>query len=124
MEQSKKIIDDWIKAINVLIEQIKLWLSEPIEKGELIANEITVNKCEEQLGSYNVPMLVLIGKNTHIDVCPAGRFAIGSIGRVDITNYKRSFTFLYSKSKGWLSLDSRKPLTETSLIQIVNELKP
>jgi hypothetical protein len=81
-----------------------------------------VTKSEEPVGEYQAPMLILTTDQTPIEVCPVGRFAIGSIGRVDITNHKRSFTLLYSKSKGWVSLDQRKPLTEELFKQIFDEL--
>ena len=120
--RNQKIIEDWISALNALNHQIKQWVADWEQKGALRVTEVPVTKTEEPLGTYQVKMLVMISENNHVDVYPVGRFSLGAIGRVDITNYKKSFSFLYSRSKGWLSLDSRKPLTEPLFFELLDRL--
>lgn len=119
---NQQIMEDWISALDALNRQIKQWVADREQRGFLSVKEVPVTKYEEYLGSYQVKMLVLLSKNNHIDVCPVGRFALGAIGRVDFTNYKKSFPFLYSSRKGWVSLDSRKPLTETLFNELLDQL--
>jgi hypothetical protein len=119
---NQRIMEEWTAALNNLISQVKEWVSSSPGIGSFSAVDLMVNKYEEPVGEYQAPMLILTTDQTPIEVCPVGRFAIGSIGRVDITNHKRSFTLLYSRSKGWLSLDTRKPLTEELFQQILGEL--
>lgn len=119
---NQRIMDEWIAALNGLIGQVKAWVSSYPHNDSFSTVELMVNKNEEPVGEYQAPMLILTTDQTPIEVCPVGRFAIGSIGRVDITNHKRSFTLLYSKSKGWLYLDRREPLTEELFMQMLDEL--
>lgn len=119
---NQKIMEEWITALQNLIGQVKQWVSLSPIIGSFSTVELMVNKFEEPVGAYQAPMLIITTDQTPIEICPVGRFAIGSIGRVDITNHKRSFTLLYSRSKGWLSFDSRKPLTEELFQQILDRL--
>lgn len=119
---NQRIMEEWVAALNSLISQVKEWVLSSPGKDSFSAVELMVNKFEEPVGDYQAPMLILTTDQTPIEVCPVGRFAIGSIGRVDITNHKRSFTLLYSRSKGWLLLETRKPLTEELFKQILDEL--
>lgn len=119
---NQQILEDWISALDALNRQIKQWVADREQRGSLTVKEVPVTKNEEYIGSYQVKMLVLLSKNNHVDVCPVGRFALGAIGRVDLTNYKKSFPFLYSSRKGWVSLDSRKPLTEILFFELLDQL--
>lgn len=120
--RNQEIVKDWIAALDALNNQIKQWVADRVEKGDLSVTEVPVTKNEEHIGAYQVKMLALLSKSIHADVCPVGRFALGAIGRVDLTNYKKSFSFLYSGRRGWLSLDSRKPLTETLFLELLDQL--
>ena len=119
---NQQILEDWISALDALNRQIKQWVADREQSGSLSIREVPVTKNEEYIGSYQVNMLVLLSNNNHVDICPIGRFALGAIGRVDFTNYKKTFPFLYSSRKGWLSLDSRKPLTETLFNELLDQL--
>lgn len=119
---NQKIIEEWIAALNSLMSQVKQWVSSFPQKNSFSAVDLMVNKSEEPVGEYQAPMLILTTNQTPIEIRPVGRFAIGAIGRVDITNHRRYFTLLYSRSKGWLLLDQRKPLTEELFKQILDEL--
>ncbi len=119
---NQRIIEEWIAALHSLISQVKQWVSSYPQKDSFSAVDLMVNKSEEPVGEYQAPMLILTTDQTPIEIIPVGRFAIGSIGRVDITNHKRSFTLLYSRSKGWLFFDQRKPLTEELFNQILDAL--
>lgn len=119
---NQRIIDEWITALNNLIDQVKVWVSSYPYNDSFKAIDLMVNKSEEPVGEYQAPMLILTTDHTPIEICPVGRFAIGAIGRVDITNHKRSFTLLYSRSKGWISFDQRKPLTEELFKEFLDEL--
>ncbi|MDD4237899.1 MAG: hypothetical protein PHT62_05030 [Desulfotomaculaceae bacterium] len=119
---NQRIMEEWIAALHSLMSQVKQWVSSFPHKDSFSAVDLMVNKSEEPVGEYQAPMLILTTDQTPIEVLPVGRFAIGAIGRVDITNHKRSFTLLYSSSKGWLLMDRRKPLTEELFKEIIDEL--
>ncbi|MBP7331322.1 MAG: hypothetical protein KBA08_03270 [Firmicutes bacterium] len=53
---------------------------------------------------------------------PAGRFAIGAIGRVDMTNNRRSYSFLYSSRRGWICMENRQPLTKSLFLELLADL--
>ena len=119
---NQKIIDEWVEALWSLIKQVKQWISLSPYSGRFKAVDLMVNKFEEPVGDYQAPMLVLTTDNTPIEILPVGRFAIGPIGRVDITNHKQSYSFLYSRKRGWISLNERKPLNEELFIEILERL--
>ena len=119
-----KIKEDWVLALNELANQIKQWVSELGQVFTLSVQERIINKSEEHIGEYKAPMLVINTGHGNIEVRPVGRFAIGAIGRVDITNNKSTHMFLYSRKNGWISMDNRKPLTRIAFIELFHKLLP
>jgi hypothetical protein len=119
---NQRIMEEWIAALHSLIEQIKEWIASYPYNDSFKTVDLMVNKTEEPFGEYQAPMLIITTDQTPIEVIPIGRFAIGAIGRVDLTNHKRYITLLYSKNKGWVSFDRRKPLTEELFKEFLDEL--
>jgi len=120
--ENLRIKDEWVLALKELMDQIKQWVNETQQEQALLVQEHSLEKNEQYIGSYTAPALTLIAENCNIEVLPVGRFAIGSIGRVDVTNHKLSHTLLYSSKKGWASLDKRKPLTKSLFFELVNNM--
>ncbi|NMA51796.1 MAG: hypothetical protein GX949_02150 [Peptococcaceae bacterium] len=119
---NQRIIEEWVEALGSLIKQVKQWIILSPYNERFNAVDLMVNKFEEPVGDYQAPMLILTTDKTPIEVLPVGRFAIGAIGRVDITNHKQSYSILYSKKRGWISLDKRKPLDEEIFMEILEHL--
>lgn len=119
---NQRIIEEWVEALGSLIKQVKQWILLSPYKESLNTVDLMVNKFEEPVGDYQAPMLIITTDKMPIEVLPVGRFAIGAIGRVDITNHKQSYSFLYSKKRGWISLDKRKPLNEEIFMEILEHL--
>lgn len=127
MLTNEKIKEDWLAALDGLVKQLKEWVRPhgPSCAGcppppEII--ETTIEKEEEHIGKYSAPMLYLKAKNTLIEIEPAGRFAIGAIGRVDITNNKLRYSFLYSGRRGWICMENRQPLTKSLFLELLQHL--
>lgn len=120
--ENLRIKDEWLLALKELMEQFKQWLSELQQERALRLEEHSVEKNEQYLGSYTAPTLTVIAAKCNIEVLPVGRFAIGPIGRVDVTNHKLSYTLLYSSKKGWASLNQRKPLTKSMFFEMLNKM--
>jgi hypothetical protein len=124
---NKKIKEDWLAALDSLVKQLKDWirphgLSCPgcTPAAEII--ETTEEMEEEHIGKYSVPVLYLKANNVLVELKPAGRFAIGAIGRVDMTNSKRGYALLYSSKKGWICMENRQPLTKTLFLELLADL--
>jgi hypothetical protein len=128
MLTNEKIKEDWLAALNVLVKQLKEW-TRPQQGAtcpcctpvcEII--ETVVELEEEHIGKYSAPMLYLKMKNMLIELKPAGRFAIGAIGRVDMTNNGQGYSLLYSSGKGWLCMENRQPLTKSLFLELLTKL--
>ncbi len=117
-----RIRDEWVLALQEFMDQVKLWVSEAQLDQALQVTERTLEKNEEYIGGYTAPALTILAPRCNIEVLPAGRFAIGPVGRVDVTNYRLSFTLLYSSKKGWASLENRKPLTRSLFIEMIQKM--
>lgn len=130
MSDNQKIKEEWTSALLELMQQLKQWTVELIKLWEaepeqrVIPNviETTIEKYEEHIGKYYAPSLVIMAENYLVDIRPVGRFAIGAIGQVNMTGNKRSFSFLYSRRKGWVVMENRKPLTRELYFELLNNM--
>jgi len=128
MMTNQKIREDWLTALGGLVKQLKEWArpqhgaSCPCCKPVCDIIEAAVELDEEHIGSYSAPMLYLKTENTMVELKPAGRFAIGAIGRVDMTNNSRSYSFLYSSRRGWVCMENRQPLTKSLFLELFADL--
>lgn len=127
MMTNEKIKEDWLAALDGLVKQLKEWIRShgPSCPGcppppEII--ETTIEKEEEHIGKYSAPMLYLKVRKTLVEIAPAGRFAIGAIGRVDMTNNKHRYSFLYSSRRGWICMENRQPLTKSLFLELLAHL--
>jgi hypothetical protein len=128
MLTNEKIKEDWLTALTGLVKQLKEWTrpqhgaSCPCCTPACEIIETTIEKEEEHLGKYKAPMLYLKANNALIEIEPAGRFAIGAIGRVDMTNNKQRYSFLYSSKRGWICMENRQPLTKSLFLELLAHL--
>ncbi len=119
---NQKIKENWVQALNEFTSQVKKWLSKHSQTGLLSIEEQFIEKEEEHIGRYVAPMLIIAEANNIIEIRPVGRFAIGAIGRVDMTGGGCSFAFLYSKTKGWIYMGNRKPLSEELFHELLTQI--
>ena len=124
---NQKIKEDWLAALDGLVIQLKEWIRPhgatcPCCTPAAGIIETTEEMEEEHIGKYSMPVLYLKAKNALIELKPAGRFAIGAIGRVDMTNNKRGYALLYSSKKGWICMENRQPLTKTLFLELLADL--
>ncbi|NLI12129.1 hypothetical protein [Pelotomaculum propionicicum] len=120
--ENMRIRDEWVLALKEFMDQVKLWIDEAQLDQALQVQEHSLEKNEEYIGSYTAPALTILAPSCNIEVLPVGRFAIGPIGRVDVTNHQLSYTLLFSSKKGWASLDQRKPLTKSLFLELVQKM--
>ena len=133
---NQKIKEDWIAALLVLmkqlkqwtVEQIKLWEADPKQEIVPVVIESPMRIHEEHLGKYYAPKLIITEENFHVEIYPVGRFAIGPVGQVDMTDGKRTFNFLYTRKKGWVFLEdqkllnNQKPLEKDLFLELLNKM--
>jgi len=120
MTENQKIKEDWISALIELVKQFKLWTVEKIKQWEADPRQViipfvieqTTEQNEQHIGKYHAPMLLITAENYLVEIRPIGRFAIGAIGCVNMITARKTFSFLYSRSKGWILMENRKPLTK------------
>ncbi len=133
---NQKIKEDWIEALLLLmkqlkqwtVEQIKLWEADPQQSIVPVVIESPMRIQEEHLGKYFAPRLIITEENFHVEIYPVRRFAIGPVGRVDMTNGERTFSFLYSRKKGWVFLEdqkllnNQKPLKRDLFLELLKQM--
>jgi len=128
--RNQSIKEEWVTTLIDLIkqlkqwtiEQIKLWEADPRQDVVPVVIESPTKIIEERLGKYYAPKLIITEDNYLVEIYPVGRFAIGPIGRVEMTNGKHSFNFLYSRRKGWTSLEKQKPLNKDLFLELLNQM--
>lgn len=75
--------DEWLRYLNELYEQIKLYLAEYIKAGEIKYAYRDIQLKEENIGSYTAPsMIVKVGRQ-EIVLTPVGTLLVGAKGRVE-----------------------------------------
>jgi len=121
--------DEWLKAINGLLDQIEEWLRAADAENLLEIMRYDVERVEERMGVYDAPALKVRLGTDEVDVVPVGRYAIGPLpaqaikslmgvegtdgpaaGRVDITNGERKYLLLRDLTSGqerWYAVDER-----------------
>lgn len=129
-QENRRIKEEWVSALIELNKQLKQWTVEQIKDREKNPKqavvpcviETTTERQEEYLGKYFAPMLVITSEEREVVVRPVGRFAIGAIGQVCMTNNRQTANFLYSRKKGWLVMENRKPLTREIFLGLLEQM--
>ncbi|MDD2553509.1 MAG: hypothetical protein PHP51_02920 [Desulfotomaculaceae bacterium] len=130
VQENQRIKEEWVSALIELNKQLKQWTVAQIKEWEKDPKqavvpcviETTTEKQEEYLGKYFAPALVITSEECEVVVRPVGRFAIGAIGQVCMTNNRQSINFLYSRKKGWLVMENRKPLTREMFLGLLEQM--
>ncbi|MEG3071999.1 MAG: hypothetical protein RQM92_15165 [Candidatus Syntrophopropionicum ammoniitolerans] len=130
VQENQRIKEEWVSALIELnrqlkqwtVAQIKEWEKDPKQTVAPCVIETTAERQEEYLGRYFVPMLVITSEECEVVVRPIGRFAIGAIGQVCMTNNRQLANFLYSRKKGWLVMESRRPLTREIFLNLLKQM--
>lgn len=128
--ENQRLKDEWVASLIELIRQLKQWTVEQIKVWEKDPGqgvvpcviETTTERQEEYLGKYFAPMLVITSEECEVAIRPVGRFAIGAIGQVCMTNNRQNFNFLYSRKKGWFVMENRKPLTRELFHELLKQM--
>jgi hypothetical protein len=78
------IRDEWLRRLDELYGQIRTFLNDYVNAGEihLELSPITLN--EENIGIYTAPQLTLMIGRKQVRFQPIGTLLIGSRGRVDV----------------------------------------
>jgi hypothetical protein len=122
---------DWLRAIDDLMKQIRAWLSEAQQEGLFVISEADAELTEPGVGSYPVKDLILTTpKGETIQITPRARQAAGTYGRVDMKcppkkrilvrdeSMRWQFAHLGPGNPGWDIQD----LTEESFWQAIGDL--
>ena len=72
--------EQWVKDVTSLMNDIKRWCDK--KQWQVVKHDKQMS--EAYLGSYTVPMLMIVTPNGKFNVDPIGRNIVGAEGRVDI----------------------------------------
>jgi hypothetical protein len=78
------IRDEWLYRLDDLYNQIREFLTEYIDRGEIQLETSPILLTEENIGSYTVQQLTLKIGRKQVKFQPIGTLLIGSRGRVDV----------------------------------------
>lgn len=78
------IRDEWLRRLDELYGQIREFLKEYIDAGEIQPDTSLISLNEENIGSYTAPQLTLKIGRKQVRFQPIGTLLIGSRGRVDV----------------------------------------
>jgi hypothetical protein len=118
--------DEWTKAVEQLLAQLRTWLAESGTTELLDLEPLELEKREQGLGSYRVKGLAIHFGERTVKVVPVGRTVLAHLGpyaepghanaegRVDVTNGMYKY-LLYRKLNDagegqWLVEDERSPI--------------
>jgi hypothetical protein len=123
--------EDWLRALDDLMNQFRSWLSEAEAEGLFVVSEYEAELTEAGVGTYPVKDLILTTpKGETIQIVPIGRLAAGTYGRVDLKcppkrhvlvrdeSSRWQFARLVPGNNGWAMQD----LTEESFWQAIGDL--
>lgn len=132
--------DEWLGALQRLLDQIRDWLRESDPEGVLDLEPFEVARTEHELGTYDAPALIIRLGAGEVSVLPMGRevpfmairgasgAATDVAGRVDITDGFRKYNLyrvINQDKESWQIRDERNRFTHLdaeSLGRILQEL--
>ncbi len=90
--------DEWIAAVEGIVAQAEAWA---IGQGWLVhRSQKTIT--EDQLGTYEVPVLTIQTPNGPLILDPIARFIIGALGRVDLCVFPSYEKVIIARTEtGW-----------------------
>jgi hypothetical protein len=115
---------EWIKSIHFLYDMVtKDFLGDLLKDGSVHAAQSEIDICEEFLGQYRVPKLILQVGDERVEFLPKGRNIVGAAGRVDLIGEMGQYTLVVQPKDRWGIVLSRvptlkvSPLTEETLFE-------
>jgi hypothetical protein len=78
------IRDEWLCRLDELYNQVREFLTEYIDEGEIQLETSPISLNEENIGSYTAQQLTLKIGRKQVKFQPIGTLLIGSRGRVDV----------------------------------------
>jgi hypothetical protein len=134
----RELRDEWIDAVNRLIQQIDTWLTESDPEGLLDRTDFTVEKVEAGIGPYQINGLKISVGDLSVQVRPVARRVVGSsrlreggtevVGRVDITDGIKKYILWRTFNDGiesWEVVDEQfgsRPFDKIQLESILQDL--
>ena len=85
---------DWLRSINHLFTYIKQLLHTAIESKAVVVQESLEEITEEEVGTYQIPVLTLWVGNEKVVFQPKGVNVIGASGRVDLQGASGALTII------------------------------
>ena len=101
--ETSGLLKDWQDAVSKLYDLILTWLKEPDEQGLVRIRRENIETVEGRFGKYKVEELDLIFPgNKRVVFEPKARFIVGGQGRVDVTNFGKTWKLIRkSAAEGW-----------------------
>lgn len=88
--EAARIREEWLSAVHELAEQVREWAEQQGWTVEQTEREIA----EEQIGTYQVPVLEISTSKGEVMLQPVGQDVLGGRGRVDLSAYPTQYRVL------------------------------
>src|SRR5262245_20101711 len=75
--EAMKKRDEWVESVGRLLHQIEEWLGEADSERILTYKRGHVRLREEEIGSYEVPLLLIVLGAREVSIKPLARFVAG-----------------------------------------------
>jgi hypothetical protein len=115
--------DEWVGAVERIADDAEAWVRE---QGWLAHREYKT-LTEDQIGSYEVPVLTIQTFTAHLILDPIARYIMGASGRIDFCVFPSYDYFLVVRTEaGWQFATNpptvNRPWSKESFLEIVPEL--
>lgn len=135
-EQREEQKKEWLTALEQLFAGIEGWLGPAVSAGVLTTNRSSTDVTEQDLGTYEAPMLHISDGRLTVRLQPVGARVVGLVasggrrhtglrGRVDLVCGPIKIPVVRTSSGVWEALPMRgepRELTEESFAEILGEV--
>jgi hypothetical protein len=117
--------DKYIKAVELLYDEIRALLAEPIKQKIVSAQTRPKNLTENYIGTYMIDDLILTIGGEQVRFSPQGRNVVGASGRVDVVGERAEAMLVLQSDSSWKVVVARQPgphmasLNQASLAEVL-----
>jgi hypothetical protein len=115
--------DEWVAAVERIADDVEAWTREQ----QWLVHRDWKTITEDQIGSYEVPVLTIQTFTAHLILDPIARYIIGASGRIDLCVFPSYENVLIVRTEaGWqfVTIPStiNRPWSKEAFVEIASEL--